>query len=177
MKKTNKRKSLLSAAVLALIAGGASAPVIMDQFIREKESSGRLELKAYMDGARVWTICDGKTAGVTRLSVMTAEQCEKWRKGEIAQRLAFARSVIKAHMSEPAWAGAGSFCFNVGNTGCARSTAVRLINQGKQAEGCQAMLSWRFITRDGKKIDCSTTQPWCSGLWERRQAEAELCAL
>lgn len=171
------RSSKLSAVVLALVAGGASAPVIMDQFIREKESSGRLELKAYLDGARVWTICDGKTAGVTRLSVMTAEQCAKWRQSEVAQRLAFARSVIKVPMSEPAWAGVGSFCFNVGNAGCSGSTAVRLINQGRQAEGCRAMLNWRYITRDGKKIDCSTPQPWCSGVWDRRQGEAELCSL
>ena len=171
------RKTALSAAVLALVAGGASAPVIMDQFIREKESSDRYELRAYRDGAKVWTVCDGKTEGVTRDTVMTKAQCDEWRKTEIGQRLTFVHSIVKVQMSEAAWAGVGSWCFNVGNYGCKRSTAVRLINQGKQQAGCDAMLQWRFITRNGRKIDCSTEQPYCKGLWERRQGERELCLL
>lgn len=202
------RKSFLSAAVLTLIAAGASAPAIMDQFIQEKEGES---LKAYQDGARVWTICNGKTAGVTRSTTMTKAECDAWRKTEIGRRLAFVHSVIKPEVSEPALAGIASWCLNVGDTGCAGSNAVSLINAGNQPAGCRAMLSWRFITRSmtiaeasafavkasnqadvkkriglaqslGKqrvdvKVDCSDEQPWCKGLWQRRQAEAELCAL
>jgi len=171
------RKSYLSAAVLALVAAGAGAPAIMDQFIREKESGDRYELKAYQDGARVWTICDGKTEGVIRSAVMTKEQCDAWRQTEIGKRLVFVHSIINVRMSEAAWAGVGSWCFNVGNKACGASTAVRLINQGSQAAGCRSLLQWRFITRDGRKVDCSTAQPYCSGLWDRRQGEAELCSL
>lgn len=201
----------LSAAVLLLIAGGASAPIIMDQFIREVESSDRYELKAYLDGAKVWTVCDGKTEGVTSKTVMTKEQCDAWRQTEIGKRLTFARSVVKVPMSEPAWAGFGSFCFNVGTAGCGGSTALRLINRGDQAGGCKAMLMWRNIHRDmtyaeaerylkvasnpprvhrqidearskGLRtarvtVDCSDDQPWCKGLWDRRQQESELCSL
>lgn len=171
------KRSHLSAAVLALVAAGASAPQIMDQFIREKESGDRYELKAYLDGARVWTVCDGKTEGVTKGTVMTKAQCDAWRQTEIGRRLAHVHSVIRVPMSEPALAGVGSWCFNVGNSGCARSTAVKLLNQGRKVEGCSAILNWRYITRDGRKIDCSTPQPYCSGVWERRQGEAELCRL
>jgi lysozyme len=173
----NKVKSYLSAAVLALVLAGASAPTIMDQYLREKESSGITPLKSYQDGARVWTVCDGKTEAVTRNTVMTKAQCDAWRKTEIGQRLTFAHSIIKVPMSEPAWAGVGSWCFNVGNAGCARSTTVKLLNQGEQAGGCKAILNWRFITRDSKKIDCSTEQRYCTGLWDRRNGEAELCTL
>lgn len=172
-----KRRTYLSAAVLALVAAGASGPVILDQFIREKESGDRYELKAYQDGARIWTVCDGKTSGVSADTVMTREQCDAWRATEIGQRLSFAHSVIRVPMSEAAWAGFGSFCWNVGNSGCSSSTAARLINQRKQAQGCAAMLSWRFITRDRKKIDCSQPNPYCEGLWDRRNGEAELCQL
>ena len=171
------KKSLLSGAVLALIAAGASQTSILDQFIREKESGDRYELKAYQDGARVWTVCDGKTAGVTAGTTMTKQQCDEWRKSEIGQRLTFAHKVIRVPMSEAAWAGFGSFCWNVGNDGCGRSTAAKLINQGKQADGCTAMLNWRCITRDGKKIDCSQPNPYCSGLWDRRLGEYQLCQL
>ena len=173
----SKRSSYLSAAVLALVMAGASAPAIMDQYLLEKESSGVTPLKAYQDGARIWTVCDGKTEGVTRSTVMTKAQCDAWRQTEIGQRLQHVHSIIKVPMSEPAWAGVGSWCFNVGNAGCAKSTTVKLINQGQQAAGCKAILRWRFITRDSKKVDCSTKQPYCTGLWDRRNGEAELCAL
>lgn len=171
------KKSFLSGAVLALVAAGASQTDILDQFIKEKESGERYELKAYLDGAKIWTVCDGKTAGVTASTTMTKQQCDDWRKSEIGRRLTTAHKVIKVPMSEAAWAGFGSFCFNVGDAGCARSTTAKLINQGKQADGCKSMLNWRYITRDGKKIDCSEPNRYCSGLWERRNGEAELCQL
>ncbi|HEJ3062515.1 TPA: glycoside hydrolase family protein [Pseudomonas aeruginosa] len=171
------RKSYLSAAVLALVAAGASSSAIMDRFLLEQESSGQTPLRAYQDGARIWTVCDGKTEAVTRSTVMTQAECDAWRKTEIGRRLTFVHSIIRVPMSEPAWAGVGSWCFNVGNSGCAGSTAVKLLNQGNQPAGCRALLRWHFITRDGRKIDCSTPQPYCGGLWDRRQAEAELCAL
>lgn len=171
------KKSLLSAAVLALVAAGASQTSILDQFIKEKESSERYELKAYQDGARVWTVCDGKTDGVTATTTMTKKQCDDWRMTEIGQRLTFAHKVIRKPMSEAAWAGFGSFCWNVGNAGCERSTATSLINKGKQSDGCAAMLNWRYITRDGLKVDCSQPNPYCSGLWDRRLGEYQLCQL
>lgn len=170
-------KSKLSKAVLALVVAGATSSAILTQFISEKESSGVTPLKAYQDGARVWTVCDGMTSGVSKNTVMTQKQCDDWRKTEIGKRLTAAHSIINVPMSEAAWAGFGSFCFNVGNAGCANSTAAKLINRGDQVNGCRAMLKWRFITRDGKKIDCSTEQPYCKGLWDRRQEESELCRL
>ncbi|MBU6010458.1 hypothetical protein KQ663_04710 [Escherichia coli O157:H7] len=50
----------LSAAVLALIGAGASAPEILDQFLDEKEGN---HTTAYRDGAGIWTICRGATRG------------------------------------------------------------------------------------------------------------------
>lgn len=51
-------KTKLSSAMLALIAAGASAPVLMDQFLNEKEGKS---LTSYRDGAGIWTICRGVT--------------------------------------------------------------------------------------------------------------------
>ncbi len=53
-----KIKYGLSAAVLALIAAGAPAPDILDQFLDEKEGN---HTTAYRDGAGIWTICRGAT--------------------------------------------------------------------------------------------------------------------
>lgn len=171
----NRRKSYLSAAVLALVMAGAAAPAIMDQYLQEKEG---FALNAYQDGARIWTDCNGRAHhGGKPRSDATKAECQAWLKTEIGQRLQHVHSIIKVPMSEPAWAGVGSWCFNVGNAGCARSTTVKLLNRGDQVAGCKAILNWRYITRDGKKVDCSTVQPYCAGLWERRNGEAELCAL
>ena len=53
-----KLKNKLSAAVVGLILAGASAPVILDQFLDEKEGNS---LTAYRDGGGLWTICRGAT--------------------------------------------------------------------------------------------------------------------
>ena len=53
-----KLKNKLSAAVVGLILAGASAPVILDQFLDEKEGNS---LTAYRDGGGIWTICRGAT--------------------------------------------------------------------------------------------------------------------
>ena len=55
-----KIKYGLSAAVLALIGAGASAPEILDQFLDEKEGN---HTTAYRDGSGIWTICRGATMG------------------------------------------------------------------------------------------------------------------
>ena len=51
-------RAKLSAAVLGLVLAGASAPVILDQFLNEKEGNS---LTAYKDGSGIWTICRGAT--------------------------------------------------------------------------------------------------------------------
>lgn len=42
----------LSPAVISLILAGASAPVLMDQFLNEKEGNS---LTSYRDGSGIWT--------------------------------------------------------------------------------------------------------------------------
>jgi len=91
--------------------------------------------------------------------------------------MAFVRAQLPGPMPETRLAALTSFCFNVGLEPCASSTAFRLIKQGKPVQGCKALLNWRWITREGQKVDCSKDNPYCKGLWLRRQQEAALCAL
>lgn len=169
------RGSKLSAAVLVLVAAGASAPAILEQFLKEEEG---FALRAYQDGAKIWTDCNGRAHhGGRPARDATEAECAEWLQSEIGRRFRFIDRTVRVQLSEPARAGVTSFCFNVGNAACGSSTALRLINQGQQAAGCDAMLRFRYITRNGRKIDCSTEQPYCKGLWDRRQAERELCLL
>ncbi|EDI0147542.1 lysozyme, partial [Salmonella enterica subsp. enterica serovar Sandiego] len=53
-----KVKYGLSAAMLALIAAGASAPQLLDQFLQEREGN---MLVAVRDNGGVWSVCRGVT--------------------------------------------------------------------------------------------------------------------
>ncbi len=71
-------KAKLSAAMLSLIAAGASAPMLFDQFISEKEGNG---LVAVMDPGGVWSLCHGVTVidgkRVVKGMTATKAQCKK----------------------------------------------------------------------------------------------------
>jgi len=167
-----KGKITLWLAALGISSG--SAFFIADAFIAQKEG---LSLRAYQDGAKVWTVCYGKTRGVTEATLMSREACESWRRQEVASRLAFVKAQLPLEMPQTRLAALTSFCFNVGFDACAASTAFKLFKENKPEQGCKALLKWRFITRNGQKIDCSRPNPYCAGLWQRRQEEAALCLM
>ena len=78
MAMSPKLKNKLSAAVVGLILAGASASVILDQFLDEKEGNS---LKAYRDGGGIWTICRGATMvdgkPVEQGMKVSAEKCAR----------------------------------------------------------------------------------------------------
>jgi lysozyme len=65
----------------------------------------------------------------------------------------------------------GHFSFNVGPDAFCRSTAARLLNEGRFREACQQIPRWRFI---GKK-DCAIKANKCGGIVRRRQWEYQTC--
>ncbi|EFD1501284.1 glycoside hydrolase family protein [Escherichia coli] len=111
-----KIKYGLSAAVLALIGAGASAPEILDQFLDEKEGN---HTTAYRDGAGIWTICrgailvDGKP--VIPGMKLSKEKCDRVNAIERDKALAWVEKNIKVPLTEPQKAGIASFCpYNIG---------------------------------------------------------------
>jgi lysozyme len=95
-------KAKLSAAVLALIASGASAPLIFDQFISEKEGNA---LVAVVDPGGVWSLCHGVTVidgrRVVKGMTATEEQCRKVNAIERDKALAWVDRNIKVPLTEP----------------------------------------------------------------------------
>lgn len=163
--------SNLSKAVLGLIAAGATAAVIMGQFLDEKEGSS---LRAYQDGVKVWTACRGVTKGVTKTSVFTKAQCDEMNASEMGKALDELDTLITIELSEPARAGVASFCtYNIGATKCRGSTFLRLLNEGKRLPACDQILLW---IKDGGK-DCRIRSNNCFGQVERRAQERELCLM
>ncbi len=92
----------LSAAVLALIGAGASAPEILDQFLDEKEGN---HTTAYRDGTGIWTICrgailvDGKP--VVPGMKLSKEKCDQVNAIERDKALAWVEKNIKVPLTDP----------------------------------------------------------------------------
>jgi len=170
-------RSKLSAAVLALIAAGAGAPAIYQQFLHEKED---MRLVAYQDGKRIWTICSGLThiygRAVKPDDKLTEDECKWLDSGEQARGLVAMRKMVKpeiwATLSPAAKAGTASFCIhNIGADKCKPSTFLRKLNAGDRNGACAEITRW--IMDSGR--DCRIRSNGCAGQPVRRQQEDELC--
>jgi lysozyme len=164
-------RSRLSQAVLALVAAGASSAAIAHQFIGEQEG---ITLKAFRDGANVWTICRGHTEGVKPGDTATPEKCAAFFASDIGVAFANLDRVVKVDMSETMRAALASWFFHVGGGKKAReSTLIRKTNAGDRQGACDELPRWVF---SGGK-DCRIKANNCGGIVERRAAERELCLL
>lgn len=165
-------KTKLSAAMLALITAGASAPVMMAQFQKEKEGTS---LIAYPDAGGKWTICGGVTAvngkPVFKGMRLTQNQCDAIDKIEQAKALAWVDKNVHVPLTEPQKVGIASFCpWNIGPAKCFTSTFYRKLNDGDRLGACAEIKRW---VHDGGK-DCNIRANNCSGQVVRRDQESEL---
>ncbi|BBQ88727.1 lysozyme [Raoultella ornithinolytica] len=168
-------KTKLSAAMLALIAAGASAPVLMDQFLNEKEGNS---LIAYQDGSGIWTICRGATRidgkPVRQGMKLTQAKCDQVNAIERNKALAWVDQNIKVPLTAPQKVGIASFCpYNIGPPKCFPSTFFSRLNAGDRKGACEAIRWW---IKDGGR-DCRLTKGQkngCYGQVERRDQESAL---
>ncbi|WP_241357911.1 lysozyme [Escherichia coli] len=140
----------LSAAVLALIAVGAPAPDILDQFLDEKEGN---HTTAYRDGSGIWTICRGATMvdgkPVFPGMKLSKEKCDQ----------------VNAIERDKA------FCpYNIGPGKCFPSTFYKRLNAGDRKGACEAIRWW---IKDGGR-DCRIRSNNCYGQVIRRDQESAL---
>lgn len=165
-------KTKLSASMLALIAAGASAPVLMEQFQKEKEGTS---LIAYQDQGGVWTICGGVTSvngkPVFKGMKLTRAQCDNIDKAEQAKALDWVEKNVHVPLTEPQKVGIASFCpWNIGPAKCFTSTFYRKLNAGNRLGACAEIKRWIW---DGGK-DCRIRSNNCFGQVQRRDQESEL---
>ncbi|OFS12427.1 lysozyme [Hafnia sp. HMSC23F03] len=165
-------KTKLSAAVLALILGGATADKILDQFLDEKEGVRTI---AYQDGRGIWSICRGLTRiegkPVTQGLKLSYSQCKRYDAVERDKAIAWVKRNVIVPLSEPAIAGIASFCpYNIGPAKCFPSTFYKKLNAGDRIGACAEIKRWIF---DGGR-DCRIKANNCAGQPVRRGQESEL---
>lgn len=153
MKKTSKRMIGGVAATAAVFVGGWEG----------------LQTMAYPDPASKgppWTICYGHTAGVKPGDRKSVEECKRLLMVELGEYAAGVEHCIKVSIPDTRLIALTSFAYNVGVGGACKSSVVRLINQGKTREGCDALMRWN-------KAAGITFR----GLTRRRDAERKLCLM
>lgn len=101
-----------------------------------------LRLKTYKDIVGVPTYCYGETKGAQMGQVYTKAQCDKLLLARLDEFATKVEACVKKPMSERTEVAFVSFAYNIGVGGFCKSSAVRLYNEGKFREGCQAMIAW-----------------------------------
>lgn len=129
---------------------------------------------AYQDGAGVWTICYGETKGVKKGMTKTDAECEIHLRESIASH---ASPLYNLPDSTPKVVILGSldFAYNAGVSGFNNSTIKKYLLKGDYNNAGKSVLSWKYITRNGVKYDCSVKgNKVCYGLWKRRLVQADM---
>lgn len=161
----------LTKKIIALITGGAGAVAIATAFLGEKEGT---RLQAYKDSSGIWTNCTGNTRGVYPGQVLTAAECERIDRENVAEAAVIVDRLVKVPMSEPQKAAVISFCaFNIGPSKCATSTFLRKLNAGDKLGACAEIRRWIF----DRGRDCRERSNNCYGQVIRREQEQELCSM
>jgi len=126
-----------------------------------------LRQHAYPDPAtqgQPWTICYGSTNGVKPGDYKTVEQCKALLSLELQTYAKGIEQCVTAPLPDARFVALTSFAYNVGVGAACKSSVVRLINQGKTAEGCESLLKWNRAA--------GVVFP---GLTRRRQKERQFC--
>lgn len=126
-----------------------------------------LRQNAYPDPAtqgQPWTICYGSTNGVKPGDHKTIEQCKALLVQELQVYANGVEACVHVPLPDARLVALTSFAYNVGVKAACNSSTVSLINQGKPAEGCEALLKWNRAA--------GIVFP---GLTRRRQKERQFC--
>lgn len=127
--------------------------------------SGPQYLKAYLDAVKVPTACDGITRGVRIGQIYTPAQCSMLLQTELVETASHVVDCVPALKGRANQAAAAvSLAYNIGWPSFCRSTAARLFNAGRLAEGCDAFTMW--VKAKGNVLP---------GLVARRGRERALC--
>lgn len=123
---------------------------------------------AYYDGAHVATICYGETKGVKIGMTRTKSECDAQLQKSLEEHAVVFEGIPQSTTDVVAL-GTIDMAYNVGVYGFNSSRVKRFIIAGDYKKAGEAVLAWRYITRNGKKYDCSVKgNKVCYGLWKRR---------
>jgi len=101
-----------------------------------------LRLRAYLCPAGVWTIGYGHTKTAKRGMVITEAEAERLLREDMIDFENGVNSMVKAKLNDNQFSALVSFAFNVGNANLKRSSALRMINEGRLKDGAESLKRW-----------------------------------
>lgn len=122
-----------------------------------------LRVRAYQDGAGVWTLGYGHTENVAPGQSETLGKAETDLVSDLATAEAAVRRLVAVPLTQGQFDALVSFTFNEGQKSLRMSTMLRLLNAGDYAGAARAFMSWDVIAGQHS-----------AGLQRRRQAEIAL---
>ncbi len=138
----------------------ASAVFLSD--ITERE--GR-EFEPYRDIVGVLTVCDGITGpDVIPGKTYTDAECNRLSIKHAEKHGSELLDCIHVRITQTMYESLAGWAYNVGTGAACKSTAIRLINAGRYAEGCRDLMRWNRA--GGKEV---------RGLTIRREKERDGC--
>lgn len=132
-----------------------------------KEFEGK-RLKAYDDGAGVWTIGFGTIKypngiRVKKGDTCTESQAESYLKNDLVKFENAINRLVKVPLNQNQFDALSSFTYNLGETNLSNSTLLRKLNAKDYNGAANELLKWN---RAGGKV--------MNGLTRRREAERKL---
>ncbi len=148
---------------------------------------------AYYDGARIATICYGETKGVKIGMTRTKSECDAQLQKSLEEHAVVFEGIPQSTTDVVAL-GTIDMAYNVGVYGFNSSRVKRFIIAGDYKKAGEAVLAWKFISRDQTKnpgkgwervsgnkwrFDCSQfiggkPNTVCYGLWKRRAWQSKV---
>ena len=147
------------------IAGGAVILLASAAFVADIRKDEGREYKPYQDIVGIWTVCDGITGpDVIHGKTYTDQECNALTIKHAEKHGSQLLDCIHVRITQPMYEGLSGWAYNVGVGAACKSTAIRLINAGRYAEGCRDLMRWN---RAGGQV--------VRGLTLRREREMTKC--
>jgi lysozyme len=121
------------------------------------------KLVAYLDSGGVPTIGYGHIKGVKMGDKITQSQADAWLAEDMKSAENDVNRLVKIPLTQNQYDACVDFVFNLGGTNFAKSTLLKLINEGKLKESANEFPKWNKCA--GKEL---------AGLTRRRLAEQAL---
>lgn len=126
------------------------------------------------------TVCAGLTKHTVNQPIIVGdywsdEKCAEVERQVVSKTQLSLADCIRVPVTQPVFDALTSHAHNVGVANTCASRAVGLINQGRIAQGCDALAHgangqpvWSYVTQNGSK-------KFVRGLYNRRLAERSMC--
>ena len=154
--------------------GGVGAAFILGMASLLAGHEGRV-LGSYWDSiGQVWTACAGVTGPeIGPNQTFTEAECLRMESAYLTKMYARMGRCVAGEFTFPVVKAFGHFAYNVGEDTFCRSTAAKLLNQGRVEEACKQIPRWRFAS--GRDCFLPANARFCGGIKRRRMEEYHWC--